>query len=302
MKKITLTLLALVMMLCCAFGFAACGDNGDTVAVTSVTLNKSELTLEIGGEETLTATVAPNNATNKTITWSVSPTGIVAVDNGKVTAVAAGEATITATADGKSATCAVTVNAATPVGSEVTAAQWESIFAGFTSYACEASIDGEVVVSVEADETKFACKTKFADEEDNGFGIYVKDGNQYFMYIVDGSNWMRMAVNEEDSAKFLKGVNILQLFKNDFNKFTYADDKYTCATLDNDGLKTLFENVGAPYESFENVEITFEDGVVISVTFDLVLEDITVHCEFTDVGSTTIVLPTNYTEVTNGKS
>lgn len=118
MKKIAFTVLALIATLCCAFGFVACAGNGDDnstimkVAVTNVTLNKSELTLEIGGEETLTATVKPDNATNKAVEWSVSPAGIVTVNNGKVTAVAAGNATVTATADGKSATCAVTVKPA----------------------------------------------------------------------------------------------------------------------------------------------------------------------------------------------
>lgn len=117
MKKLILMLLTLVCAFCCAFGFAACSEGGEddtTVAVTSVTLNATELTLEIGGEETLTATVAPDDATNKTVTWSVAPTGIVTVENGKVTAVAAGEATVTATAGGKTAACTVTVNVAAP--------------------------------------------------------------------------------------------------------------------------------------------------------------------------------------------
>lgn len=123
MKKITLTLLALVCALCCALGLVACGgepDSGDggtqTVAVESVTLNKTTLTLEIDGEETLTATVTPDNATNKTVTWSSSAPTIASVDNtGKVTAKAEGTATITATtANNKTATCDVTVNASAP--------------------------------------------------------------------------------------------------------------------------------------------------------------------------------------------
>ncbi len=81
-----------------------------TVKVTSVTLNKTALTLQVDGEETLTATVAPDNATDKTVTWTTSNGSVATVDNGAVTAVSAGTATITATADGKSATCTVTVN------------------------------------------------------------------------------------------------------------------------------------------------------------------------------------------------
>lgn len=86
------------------------------IPVTGVTLDKTELALTVGGEETLTATVAPANATNKTVTWTSSNDQVAAVDNGKVTAVGAGEATITVTtADGGfKATCTVTVTANEP--------------------------------------------------------------------------------------------------------------------------------------------------------------------------------------------
>ena len=112
----------------CALGFVACnggntyksdGSNGtpETIAVESVTLDKTAVTLEVGGEETLTATVTPDNATDKAVTWSSDNTAVATVINGKVTAVSAGTATVTATAGGKSATCAVTVNAPTPLNS-----------------------------------------------------------------------------------------------------------------------------------------------------------------------------------------
>ena len=83
-----------------------------TIAVTGVTLNKTELTLEVDGSETLTATVAPDDATNKEVTWSSDKPEIVTVDaTGKVTGVATGEATITVTTEdgGKTATCKVAV-------------------------------------------------------------------------------------------------------------------------------------------------------------------------------------------------
>lgn len=81
------------------------------VPVTGVTLNKTSLLLEVGGTETLTATVAPADATNKAVTWSTSNAAVATVSSGTVTAVGAGSATITVTTtDGsKTATCAVTV-------------------------------------------------------------------------------------------------------------------------------------------------------------------------------------------------
>ncbi len=83
--------------------------------VTGVSLNKSSTSLTVGGTETLTATVAPSDATDPSVAWSSSDTSVATVDsNGKVTAVGIGTATITViTTDGsKTATCTVTVKAA----------------------------------------------------------------------------------------------------------------------------------------------------------------------------------------------
>jgi uncharacterized protein YjdB len=80
------------------------------IPVSSVSLNKTSLTLTEGENETLTATVGPDNATDKTVTWSTSDASVATVDqSGRVTAVKAGSATITAKAGDKTATCSVTV-------------------------------------------------------------------------------------------------------------------------------------------------------------------------------------------------
>ena len=89
-----------------------------TVSVTGVSLDKTELSLTVGDTETLTATVAPDNATDKTVTWTSSNSTVATVDqNGVVTAVARGTAVITATAadgSGASASCTVTVSSYLP--------------------------------------------------------------------------------------------------------------------------------------------------------------------------------------------
>ena len=87
----------------------------DVSAPTSVSLNKTSLTLDVGKSYTLTKTVSPSNAVIS-CTWSSSNTSIAIVDsNGKVTAKKAGTATITVkTSNGKTATCKVTVNLPTP--------------------------------------------------------------------------------------------------------------------------------------------------------------------------------------------
>ena len=78
---------------------------------TSVTLSKTSATISKGSTLTLSATVAPSNAENKTLTWSSSNTAVATVNSsGKVTAKSGGTATITAkTANGKTASCKITV-------------------------------------------------------------------------------------------------------------------------------------------------------------------------------------------------
>ena len=100
-------------------GGSSTPDVPKEVAATGVALNKDTLSFEIGGtnpvtETTLVATVSPDDATDKSVTWSSSNNKVATVNaSGKVTAVGAGSATITAKANGSTsdvkATCVVTV-------------------------------------------------------------------------------------------------------------------------------------------------------------------------------------------------
>ena len=84
--------------------------NPDIVDATGITVSPTSLTLTAGGTDTLTATVTPSNATDKTVTWTSSNESVAKVSGGTVTAVAEGTATITAkTSNGKTATATVTV-------------------------------------------------------------------------------------------------------------------------------------------------------------------------------------------------
>lgn len=88
--------------------------SGDT-EVTSVSLNRSTLSLEVGRTGKLSATVLPASAANKSITWTSSQPDVASVSaNGTITANKAGTTVITATAvNGKSASCTVTVTGGT---------------------------------------------------------------------------------------------------------------------------------------------------------------------------------------------
>ena len=91
-----------------------------TTSVNKVSLDKTELALTVGDTQTLTATITPDDANNKSVSWSSDKPSVATVDeNGKVTAVAEGTAKITVTTvDGKkTADCAVTVTAKSGGGS-----------------------------------------------------------------------------------------------------------------------------------------------------------------------------------------
>ena len=79
------------------------------VAVSSISLNKDSIDLVEGDTETLTATVSPNDATDKTVSWSSSNDAVATVKDGTITAIKEGEATISAKAGEKTASCKVVV-------------------------------------------------------------------------------------------------------------------------------------------------------------------------------------------------
>ncbi|MCD7876448.1 MAG: Ig-like domain-containing protein [Cloacibacillus porcorum] len=88
-------------------------DAPKPISVENVALSSRDLTLNVGESAQLTATVTPDNATDKSVTWSSSAPEIVSADqSGKLTALKAGKATVTVitTDGGKTASCAVTVN------------------------------------------------------------------------------------------------------------------------------------------------------------------------------------------------
>ena len=104
----------------------------ETAAIEeTIALDVSELSLSVGDEQTLTATVTPEDAE---ITWFSSDSAVAKVENGKVTALKEGTATITAKVGSKEATCLVTVQKAAveylsalkfTAGTSATAAEYE---------------------------------------------------------------------------------------------------------------------------------------------------------------------------------
>lgn len=85
------------------------GSSSSSTQTVSLTLSKSSLTLSTGESETITATATGGTGS---VTWSSSNTSIATVNNGTILGVSGGTATITASYSGETATCSVTVTAA----------------------------------------------------------------------------------------------------------------------------------------------------------------------------------------------
>lgn len=102
---------ALIPVAAAMLALTACPPQSKNVAVTSVSLNKESLTLNINDAETLIATVNPSDATNKTVTWTSDNANVASVTNGEVKGLSSGTSTITVkTNDGNfTDDCLVTV-------------------------------------------------------------------------------------------------------------------------------------------------------------------------------------------------
>lgn len=99
---------------------ASCKVTVKEIEATAIALNKKEATVYIDETETLTVTFTPNDASDKTVTWTSSNDAVATVDSdGKVLGVELGTAIITATSKyGPTATCNITVSVRTPTEPE----------------------------------------------------------------------------------------------------------------------------------------------------------------------------------------
>ena len=100
-KRFLLTLMIFFTVLCCAFGFVACGGGDDD----SISLNHENITMEVG--ESIWLEVTSNS--DKAIEWQTSNFAYASVGNGMVTAKKAGTVTITAIQGKSKATCRIVI-------------------------------------------------------------------------------------------------------------------------------------------------------------------------------------------------
>ena len=185
----------------------------EIIPVSQITLNKTETSISVGNSETLTATVAPENAANKALTWASSDEDVATVaPDGTVTAVKAGAATITATAadgSGKSAVCKVTVTGdTTPPAHEHSYGDWSKDGTNHwhecTDAACpnqSESIKDKAahIYDDDADTTCNVCgyvRTVTPPAHEHSYGDWSKDGTNHWHECTDAA-----CPNQSESIK-----------------------------------------------------------------------------------------------------
>lgn len=140
------------------------------VSVTSITLDKTSLSMKVGETETITATVNPDNASDKSVVWGSSDVSIATVSDGKVTAKKSGTAIITAKSGSCIAECTITVSV-----------DVESFTLDKTSLSLAVGETAQLTATVKPDNATDKNVTWTSSDEsvakvDNGYVVAVKEG------------------------------------------------------------------------------------------------------------------------------
>ena len=148
------------------------------VHVTGISLNESELALEVGQSSTLVATLTPSDTTFKNVAWSSDNTSVATVSGGTVTAIGPGEATITATAEGNhTATCDVVVTSATPQAAYPTGS--------YKGTATVLGADYSIVIAL-GNRSNGMVAVRLANKDAIATGITYDDSTQQFTITTTG--------------------------------------------------------------------------------------------------------------------
>ena len=248
-------------------------DEAGTVHVESVSLNVTTLTLTENRTAQLTATVRPDNAINKNVTWTSSDETVATVDStGTITAVSEGTANITVTTeDGNfTATCEVTVN---PVEYTVTVLTDGS---GRASASPSTAAAGEPVTLTATP----ANGWRFERWEVVSGGV-----------TIENNSFTMPAENVTVRAVFSRVINIPDTYG---ITVSATDGGSARTSLSNASAGTAITVTATPDEGYELVYITVDGERITGTTFTMPAHDVTVSVYFREIAS----LP--FTDVASG--
>ena len=249
-----------------------------TYKVTGVTLNKDSLILDLGGEETLTAAITPDNATNKNVTWESDNENVATVENGVVTAVGAGTATITVTTEDGSFTdtCQVTVKEAAnvPVTSvsldKTTLELTEGETAQLTATVLPDNATNKAV-------TWSTSNASIATVDANGLVTAVSAGTATITVTTeDGSFTAKCTVTVREDVPD-RPVNIPDTHE---IELIAGDGGEAKTSLTNAGAGTKITVTATPDAGYELAYITVDGERISGVSFTMPAHDVTVRVYF----------------------
>lgn len=235
-----------------------------TVSVTGVTIHQNgssdvpitELPLTVNDEQELFAKVLPENATDKTVTWSSDKTDVATVNNGLVTAVKAGTATITAAAGGVTAGCTVTVSEPPPVNVSVTGVNLDK-----TSLTMTAGGKTETLVATVLPENA-SDKTVKWESSDTDVATVTQNGT--VTAKKKGTATIKVTTNDGGKTAECK-VTVSAASAGSVFISTYSEDNPLILDLNKTGQ--LVASVSPPGAN-QSVNWSSEDGTVATVDSD----------------------------------
>ena len=260
-----------------------------TIKVTGVTLDRNTIGMTEGETASLAATVAPANATDKSVTWSSDAKEVATVDGeGKVTALKAGEATITVTTKdgGKTASCKVTVAAATVAVTGVEVDPEELYLVEGTSAPIKATVAPEN--ATDKNVTWTSGSTEVATVDNDGNVTAVKAGEATITVTTkDGGKTASCKVMVTAKPVYVTGVRLdkaeLTLKKGESatltatveptgatnKKVSWSSNDASIATVDAEGKVTAVSSGEAA------IIVTTEDGGHTATCTVTVLKEVT---------------------------
>ncbi len=126
--------------------------------------------------------------------------------------------------------------------------------------------------------------------------LYLKNGTNYERYqTMTGQNtWYKGAEEAAEYNTFIAFAQVIEIFKDNYNLFTYTNGVYTLNQHTKD--YAIFR---ATYNKFTNVKVTFENGSLIGMEFEATRtsNNSTIKVVIKNIGSTAITVPTEYTQI-----
>ncbi len=218
------------------------------IPVTGVTLNKNSLSLKTGESETLVATIDPNSATNKNVSWKSDDSTVATVDdNGKVVAVKEGTTTITVTTKdgGFKATCTVSVACSHANKTETPASGADCVNSGNNKYyTCNAcgdvfKADGVTETTVQAEtlpalQHDFTEKIEDAAHQVAGSGANCQQAKVYYYdcsrcAVMGTTTWTSTTMGNHKMETTWTTENNKHYHKCSVSGCTYIEDEANCS-------------------------------------------------------------------------